>query len=75
MKILFITQYFAPETEIGGIRILEITLTTPDAFELISTIAKRYFQFQVQDHENRQAVGSRAGHRHHAGDWHRVALQ
>jgi len=24
MKILFITQYFAPETEIGGIRILEI---------------------------------------------------
>ncbi len=24
MKILFITQYFAPETEIGGIRIMEI---------------------------------------------------
>lgn len=24
MRILFITQYFAPETEIGGIRILEI---------------------------------------------------
>ena len=24
MKILFITQYFTPETEIGGIRILEI---------------------------------------------------
>src|SRR5438105_7675703 len=26
----------------NGIRILEITLTTPDAFELISTISKRY---------------------------------
>jgi 2-dehydro-3-deoxyphosphogluconate aldolase/(4S)-4-hydroxy-2-oxoglutarate aldolase len=25
-----------------GIRILEITLTTPDAFELIATVAKRY---------------------------------
>src|SRR5437667_3398867 len=25
MKILFITQYFQPETEIGGIRIAEIT--------------------------------------------------
>jgi 2-dehydro-3-deoxyphosphogluconate aldolase / (4S)-4-hydroxy-2-oxoglutarate aldolase len=26
----------------NGIRIVEVTLTTPDAFELISTIAKRY---------------------------------
>src|SRR5438552_16619644 len=26
----------------NGIRILEITLTTPDAFELISTLARRY---------------------------------
>src|SRR5437762_3080096 len=25
-----------------GIRILEITLTTPDAFDLIATVAKRY---------------------------------
>ena len=25
-----------------GIRILEITLTTPDAFDLIATITKRY---------------------------------
>ncbi|HJT16049.1 MAG TPA: bifunctional 2-keto-4-hydroxyglutarate aldolase/2-keto-3-deoxy-6-phosphogluconate aldolase, partial [Thermoanaerobaculia bacterium] len=26
----------------NGIRIIEITLTTPDAFELISTVSRRY---------------------------------
>src|SRR4029077_21164590 len=31
----------------NGIRILEITLTTPDAFELLSTIAKRYSRDDV----------------------------
>src|SRR5438309_6248716 len=30
-----------------GIRILEVTLTTPDAFELIATISKRYARDDV----------------------------
>src|SRR5215470_11919781 len=30
MRILFITQYFAPETEIGGIRIMEIASRLQD---------------------------------------------